>query len=123
MQLLASEEYGLRCLLQVARAREGDTVSIPHIAAAEGLSDQYTAKLMRELRRGALVSSVRGREGGYRLSRPAREISVWAALQVLGGDLVGERFCDCHPGQRRRCVHRLLALACGKSSSRQTARR
>lgn len=106
MQLLASEEYGLRCLLQVARLQEGGTVSIPRIAAAEGLSRQYTAKLMRELRRGALVSSVRGSRGGYRLSRPAREISVWSALQVLGGEFVGERFCDCHPGQRQRCVHR-----------------
>ena len=106
MQLLSSEEYGLRCLLQVARLQEGATVSIPHIAAAEGLSQDYTAKLMRTLRRGALVSSVRGSAGGYRLSRPARDISVWSALQVLGGEFVGERFCDCHPGQRRRCVRR-----------------
>jgi Rrf2 family protein len=104
MQLLASEEYGLRCLLQVARAESGAPVSISQIAGAEGLSPEYTAKLMRELRLGALVDSVRGSEGGYRLARPAAEISVWSALQVLGGEFFGERFCDCHPGQRDRCV-------------------
>jgi Rrf2 family protein len=104
MQLLASEEYGLRCLLRVAAADAQDPVSISEIAEAEGLSPEYTAKLMRELRIGDLVRSVRGADGGYRLTRPASETSVWSALQVLGGDFFSERFCDCHPGQRSCCV-------------------
>jgi Rrf2 family protein len=104
MQLLASEEYGLRCLLRVADAGADDPVSISQIAESEGLSPEYTAKLMRELRLGELVQSVRGADGGYRLTRPAAQISVWSALQVLGGDFFSERFCDCHPGQRARCV-------------------
>ncbi len=104
MQLLASEEYGLRCLLRVAGSDADLPVSISAIAEAEGLSPESTAKLMRELRLGMLVRSVRGAEGGYRLTRPATEISVWNALQVLGGDFFSERFCDCHPGQRARCV-------------------
>ena len=104
MQLLASEEYGLRCLLRVATSDAEGPVSISEIAEAEGLSPEYTAKLMRELRLGDLVRSVRGAEGGYCLSRAASEISVWSALQVLGGDFFSEHFCDCHPGQRSRCV-------------------
>jgi Rrf2 family protein len=104
MQLLASEEYGLRCLLRVAAADVEGPVSISEIAEAEGLSPEYTAKLMRELRLGDLVRSVRGADGGYRLTRPASETSVWSALQVLGGDFFSERFCDCHPGQRACCV-------------------
>ncbi|HUT76795.1 MAG TPA: Rrf2 family transcriptional regulator, partial [Polyangia bacterium] len=79
-------------------------VAISQIAAAEGLSPEYTAKLMRELRLGGLVESVRGAEGGYRLTLPPADISVWSALQVLGGEFFNERFCDCHPGQRDRCV-------------------
>jgi len=110
MQLLASEEYGLRCLLQVAQvaqaagAGSAATVSISQIAAAEGLSPEYTAKLMRELRLGGLVESVRGADGGYRLARPADEVSVWSALQVLGGAFFSEAFCECHGGQQRQCV-------------------
>src|SRR2546426_8311496 len=73
MQLLASEEYGLRCLLQVSRSASGAPVSISQIADAEGLSPEYTAKLMRELRLGGLVESVRGAEGGYRLPRAPGE--------------------------------------------------
>ena len=104
MQLLASEEYGLRCLLQVSRAEDGAPVSISQIAAGEGLSPEYTAKLMRELRMGGLVESVRGTAGGYRLAQPAGEISVWSALQVLGGAFFSEAFCECHGGQQRQCV-------------------
>ena len=104
MQLLASEEYGLRCLLRVAHGGDEAPVSISQIAGAEGLSPEYTAKLMRELRLGALVNSVRGADGGYRLARPADEISIWCALQVLGGEFFPEGFCECHGGQKRECV-------------------
>lgn len=104
MQLLSSEEYGLRCLVRVAAATDHRPVSISQIAEAEGLSPEYTAKLMRELRLGSLVESVRGAEGGYRLSRPADAINVWSALQVLGGEFFPESFCECHPGQRKQCV-------------------
>ncbi len=104
MQLLASEEYGLRCLLRVALSDADAPVSISQIAKAEGLSPEYTAKLMRELRLGALVKSVRGAEGGYRLARPASDISVWCALEVLGGDFFPETFCECHGGQKRECT-------------------
>lgn len=104
MQLLASEEYGLRCLLRVAGAESDAPVSISQIAIAEGLSPDYTAKLMRELRLGTLVTSIRGAEGGYRLSRPASEIRIWDALCVLGSEFFPETFCECHPGQRTCCV-------------------
>ena len=79
-------------------------MSISQIAQAEGLSPEYTAKLMRELRLGELVESVRGAEGGYRMARPPAQVSVWHALQVLGGDFFPESFCQCHGGQQRQCV-------------------
>ena len=104
MQLLASEEYGLRCLIQVSRCTSGAPVSISQIADAEGLSPEYTAKLLRELRLGGLVESVRGADGGYRLARPAQQISVWSALEVLGGAFFSEQFCECHGGQQSKCV-------------------
>lgn len=105
MHLLAQEEYGLRCLLQVARATGGEPLTIPQIAEAEGLSHEYAAKLMRALRQGGLVTSTRGAGGGYRLARPPEEISAWEALKVLGGSFFPESFCESHPGQLRDCIH------------------
>jgi Rrf2 family protein len=106
MQLLASEEYGLRCLLRLAACEPGGPVPISRIAAAEGLSPEYTAKLMRRLRLGELVTSVRGAEGGYRLARPAAAITVWSALETLGGEFFPDGFCDCHPGPPAGCPRR-----------------
>ena len=87
MQLLATEEYGLRCLVQVAQHAGERPLTIPEIAGAEGLSSEYTAKIMRALREGGLVTSTRGAAGGYRLARPAREITPWDVIQALGGSL------------------------------------
>ncbi len=103
MQLLAQEEYGLRCLIELSR-HEGARLTIHEIARAEGLSADYAAKLLRALRRGGLVSSTRGASGGYRLARPAGQITAWDAIQVLGGALFPESFCACHPGQEPHCV-------------------
>jgi Rrf2 family protein len=102
---MAQEEYGLRCLVQVARHRGEEPLTIPEIAEREGLSPEYTAKLMRALRTGGLVTSTRGASGGYRLARDAREITAWQVLEVLGGSFFPQGFCDEHPGQLRDCVH------------------
>jgi Rrf2 family protein len=104
MQLTAQEEYGLRCLLELSRHSGSEPATIQEIAKAEGISPDYAAKLLRELRRGGLVSSSRGAAGGYRLTRQAEEISVWDAIEVLGGSLFPDRFCEVHPGQQPLCV-------------------
>ena len=58
MHLLAREETGLRCLLQVALGEmAGEPVPIAQIAAAESISSVYAAKLLRQLRLASLVES------------------------------------------------------------------
>jgi Rrf2 family protein len=106
VHLLAQEEYGLRCLLELSRHDGERPLTIHEIAAAEGLSTDYAAKLLRELRRGGLVASTRGAAGGYRLSREAGKITVWEAIEVLGGSLFPERFCEGHTGRASCCVRR-----------------
>ena len=105
MHILAIEEYGLRCLIQVAQRGPDQTITTPEIARAEGIGPEYAAKILRTLREGGLVISTRGAAGGYRLSRPASEITVRQAIAVLGGEIFPAGFCDCHPGRRRDCVH------------------
>ena len=108
MHLLAREEAGLRCLLQVALSELAESTPAPlpiaQIAAAEGLSDVYAAKLMRQLRLAGLVSSTRGASGGYRLSRDAASITVWDTIQALDDSyLPGTAPCDCAPQERADC--------------------
>ena len=104
MKLSAQEEYGLRCLLQMAR-QSGESVTIGELARLEGISAPNAAKILRVLRRGGFVSSTRGQSGGYLLARPAHEINVGEALALLGGRLFDPRFCDNHSGMERSCHH------------------
>ena len=105
MQIPALEEYGLRCLIQVALQQAERPVSVHEIARSEGLGPEYVARIMGILRAGELVESTRGAGGGYRLSRPAREISAWDAITVLGAQLFSENFCNCYTGRRGECTH------------------
>ncbi len=105
MRLSAREEYGLRCLLYLARAAPDASVTIGEIAKAESLTEANVAKLMRLLRQAGLVKSMRGRKGGYTLTTPPERLSVSRIV-----DAVGERLrhaCDCgrFSGLGERCVH------------------
>jgi len=88
-------------------ARNGETKShsIPEISRSEGLSVPNVAKLMRILRLGGLVASVRGQAGGYTLSRPADVVTVSEVLGLLGGSFFNPHFCDRHSGLERVCAH------------------
>jgi Rrf2 family protein len=105
MKLSAQEEYGLRCLLRVASAGEGQSLTIPEIGRAEALSIAYVAKLMRILRRGKFVKSVRGQTGGYTLARGPENILVGEVLALLGGRLFEPGFCEQFAGLKRTCTH------------------
>ncbi len=105
MKLSAQEEYGLRCLLQMASRGNAASLSIPEISRAEGLSVPNVAKLMRLLRIAGFVKSVRGQAGGYSLAIPSNVILVGEVLEALGGKLFGDRFCGRHSGLETVCVH------------------
>ncbi|HEV2492220.1 MAG TPA: Rrf2 family transcriptional regulator [Terriglobia bacterium] len=105
MKLTSQEEYGLRCLLRVARQGTGGSATIPEISEAEGISSHYVAKLLRILRRGGFVTSARGQAGGYTLSRPPERIVVGEALAVLGGRIFEPEFCSEHSGVETMCTN------------------
>jgi Rrf2 family protein len=109
MKITSQEEYGLRCLLRLARAGDGRSLTIPEIAADEGLSVPYVAKLLAVLRQAGLIDSVRGRSGGYHLAAAPEQISLGSVMAALGEPLFNEpSFCDKHPGTETtdgRCVH------------------
>ena len=107
MKISAQEEYGLRCLLRLSQS-EHQALTLPEIAAAEGLSVAYVAKLMGVLRDAGLIDSVRGRSGGYRLAKAPEEIGLGSLLLVLGEPLYDEGgYCERHAGVSPDgvCVH------------------
>ncbi|MFC1477776.1 RrF2 family transcriptional regulator [candidate division KSB1 bacterium] len=105
MRYTAQEEYGLRCLLQLARHDSDEPMAIEEIARKEGLTPHYVGKLMRILLKGGLIESTRGKNGGYRLSRPAEHVSIEEALDVLDGRLYTSENCKRFTGDLENCVN------------------
>ncbi len=109
MKVTAQEEYGLRCLLQIARRQVsggGGPVTLGEIAREEGLTVPHVAKMIRTLRKAGLVRSVLGRTGGYSLARGAGQISVAEVLAALGGGrLYDTAYCERHAGDLKVCMH------------------
>lgn len=97
MKLSTQEEYGLRCLLRIARFHEmGKALTIPEISRGEGISEHVTAKILRALRLGGFIESARGHLGGYTLARSPQEILISNVLTELGGKLYDDNFCASH---------------------------
>src|SRR5436190_20997006 len=105
MKISAHEEYGLRCLVQLAKAEDdGESLTLNQIAGREGLSVANAGKLMWILVKAGLVQSQRGANGGYTLARPAREIRLSGVIRILDEDTV-DQFCTTHSGVLEVCVH------------------
>ncbi len=105
MKISAQEEYGLRCLLQLARAEMvGETLTLSQIARSEGISAANAGKLMWILSKAGLVQSQRGTKGGYHLARPAAEIRLNQVIRVLDGERV-DSHCKSYTGIMDTCVH------------------
>ena len=104
MKLSPIEEYGLRCLLQLARRPTDQPVTIRTIAEGEGLSTAYVGKLMFLLQRAQLVHSTRGVQGGYLLAKDPAALTLAEVFSALEpSDL--EDVCDKFTGSESACVH------------------
>lgn len=105
MKITAQEEYGLRCIMQLAKQAAGEPLMVRDIADREGLSVAYVEKILWTLSRSGIIESVRGPKGGYRLTRPCSDISIGEVMRALGGTPSAEEICGQFTGNHDICVH------------------
>jgi Rrf2 family protein len=89
MQIPAKADYAIRALLSLAATDV--SVSAEHLAQEQELPAKFLGAILSDLRRGGLVTSQRGPEGGFRLARPADEIMIADILRVVSGQMAGVR--------------------------------
>jgi len=104
MKISAQEEYGLRCLVQLANLTAGESLTLPQIAEREGISTANAGKLMWLLNKAGFVNSTRGTKGGYFLARPAEDIRLSEIIRVLDQDVLNKH-CESYTGILDSCVH------------------
>lgn len=76
MKLSTKGRYAVTAMLDLTLHQDRGLVTLADISHGQGISLSYLEQLFARLRRGHLVTGVRGPGGGYRLARPAREITV-----------------------------------------------
>lgn len=89
VHISAKVDYGMRALLELALVDGPATGDA--LASAQGLPPKFLAAILNDLRRSGLVSSQRGLDGGYRLSRPPSQITTADVMRALDGPLAEVR--------------------------------
>ncbi|MDX2109538.1 MAG: Rrf2 family transcriptional regulator [Verrucomicrobiota bacterium] len=90
MKISLKVEYSCRVLAQLARwSGRNELPHIESLAEIEKIPANYLVQILNDLRAGGLVVSRRGKQGGYALSRPAAEISLYDIIKAMDGELLG----------------------------------
>ncbi|MBO5670716.1 MAG: Rrf2 family transcriptional regulator [Clostridia bacterium] len=113
MMISSKGKYALQIVLDLAQQAavcpcggedaEGNCVSLKAISERQNISMKYLESIAALLNRGGLIRSTRGKDGGYRLAKPAEEITVAEIMAITEGSLAPVACLEtCAEGQ---CVH------------------
>ncbi|MGD8399336.1 MAG: Rrf2 family transcriptional regulator [Bacillota bacterium] len=88
MNISTRGRYGLRAMTDMAIHNFEGPMVLRVIAERQNISESYLEQVFTILRKAGLVRSIRGAQGGYELSRPARDITVGEILRALEGPII-----------------------------------
>jgi len=87
MKLSTRARYAIRMMVEFAKRAGNEPVSLGEVAESTQLPKRYLDQLAMGMKTGALLTSVRGRGGGYQLTRPAEEISLGQVTEAAIGPI------------------------------------
>ncbi len=93
MRYTTRTEYGLICMSHLARMPDDQWVALSEIANEEHYPVPYIEKILQSLKHAGLLASQTGSQGGYKLARPAAEITIKAIIEALEGSTF-DIFCE-----------------------------
>ena len=104
MKLSTKALYGTRAILDLALHHGNKLVLLKDIAKRQGISERYLEHIMVLFVSGGLVQSMRGRQGGFALARPPKEIHLSQVIEVVEGSFAPVRCVDNPKWCRRSTV-------------------
>jgi Rrf2 family protein len=91
MRISAKADYAVRAVAELAAADGEKPVKAERIATAQGIPLNFLENILGELRHAGVVRSHRGAEGGFRLAKPAEEVTVADVIRAVEGPLASVR--------------------------------
>lgn len=104
MRFTTKTEYGLLCMVHIAKHPELEWVRVKEMAASEHYPLAYMEKILQALKKAGLVRSQQGMSGGYGLARPASQITLKQIIEALEGGTF-EVFCQPDVREDIVCTH------------------
>lgn len=92
--------YALRVMIELAGHEKGEYVPLNTIATAQDISEKYLESIIVVLSKAGLLDGLRGKGGGYRLNRSAKDYSVGEILRLTEGTLAP---VACLEGKENNC--------------------
>lgn len=88
MRVSAKSDYALRALIEIARRGDDSPVSAEEIGRLQDIPHGFLQSILADLRRVGVVMSQRGQAGGWRMGRPAVDVTVADVIRAVDGPLV-----------------------------------
>lgn len=104
MRFTTKTEYGLVCLVYMAKHPEAEMVTIKDIGLNESYSPTYMEKILQKLRVANIVVSHQGKHGGYSLAKHPSQITLKEIIEALEGGTF-EIFCEPDVRKDIVCTH------------------
>ncbi len=89
MRVSAKTDYALRAMVELAAVEGGPPVKGERLATSQSIPPRFLENILLQLRNAGLIESRRGADGGYRLARPATEITLADVIRAIDGPLAG----------------------------------
>src|ERR687893_2517820 len=89
MRVSAKTDYALRAAVELAAAAGDGPVKGERLAPSQSIPLRFLENILLQLRHAGIVESRRGADGGYRLARPAAEITLADVIRAIDGPLAG----------------------------------
>jgi Rrf2 family protein len=89
VRVSAKTDYAIRAALELAAAPDAKPVKGERISKAQAIPLRFLENILMQLRHAGLVESRRGADGGYRLARPASEVTLADVIRAIDGPLAG----------------------------------
>lgn len=87
MIISSKGKYGLVALMDICLYSGSEAVTLKSVSKRQNISERYLEQIFSILRKGGIITSKKGAQGGYFLARTAADITVGEILNILEGDL------------------------------------
>jgi len=106
MKFSTKVRYGMRAMVEIARADQNNPLNISRIAESQAVSRKYLESLLVKLKKHGILKSLRGQKGGYMLQKAPEDISIFEISEALDGPvmLVNCRIDDQICNRQKSCT-------------------